>query len=189
MADFNELIGFVGSFPFWPEVVTGLISIVVAWATAFFTSKNTVLKQYREKRLAAYDEAIAFLDEFRTRPEYALTDDFFSTALRLSNHLRVYGSNEVVSEFYSAMQPLRRRKKEHDAEIDSFTRENWASRAFYDEEGMPFDYVDECRINEEVFYSTLENMKKEKVMSDREVLDLIEPILSSIHKSISSGRG
>ena len=173
----------------WPQIVAGLISLILAWFTALKTSKNEALKQCRDKRLAAYDEAIEFLDEFRVHPEIAFEDDFYLDSLKLSNHLRAYGSTKVVNAFRDVMQTLHVSKKEYDFAITDLRSRYMPIKPVYDGEGR-LDHEEEVLlIDMEEFEIILEKEKTRRTMTGKQTIALLEPVFKAISKSISSRWG
>lgn len=186
MSTLDDFLNFVLQFPYWSQVVTGLISLFAAWVMALRTSKNETLKQCRDKRLAVYDEAIAFLDELRVHPGIALEDDFYITSLKLGNHLRAYGSKKVVNTFRDAMRVLRALKRDCDSAIEDLNRRYMPIEFVYDDDGK-LDYEKVApQIDMSEFEELLEKEKASKTMSARQILDLLSPILKAINKSISN---
>ena len=173
----------------WPQIITGLISLILAWFTALKTSKNEALRQCRDKRLAVYDEALALLDEFRVHPEVALDDDFYLDSLKLSNHLRAYGSKKVVNAFRDAMQVLRVSKREYDSAIADLHSRYMPTKPIYDDEGK-LDHEEEMLlIDMEEFENLLEKEKTKRTMTGKQTISLLEPVFKAISKSISSRWG
>ncbi len=139
--------------------------------------------------MEVYDETLVFLDKLRMNPEIALTDDFYTESLIISNHLRAYGSKEVVKALRDAIMTLRKEKKECDSAIGELYERYMPCETIYDEEGKPIGEEPTPRIDMGEFEELLEMEKRKRVLPGRKMLELLSPAFESINKSIVTGRG
>ena len=187
MEVFTSLKDVTVSFPFWSQVITAALAWIGAWLMASFTSKNEALKQLREKRVQAYDEALEFLDEFRITPEIMFEDSFYIKSLRLSNHLRAYGSNNVVKKLSVMVETLHREKVQYQIAVKKLETKYVHVEVYDDEEGR--QEREHYSISREELDNLIEREKEQRTPSGKQVLDLIRPVLAAIQHSVSKPKG
>lgn len=162
-------------------------SFLIAWFTAWCTSRREVLKTYRQKRAAVYDDLLAFLDSYRGNPDLALEEDFYSRSLILSNHLRVYGSKAVLSSMQVMTESLRGDYVSYRAALDELRGEHTRVIPYQPDPDQAPDYVEQ--IDNPVVLEQLEDkLRHQYRKSKSEAFDLINPVLHSIQESAYSGR-
>lgn len=139
--------------------------------------------------MEVYDETLTFLDELRMNPEIALTDDFYTESLKISNHLRAYGSKEVVKALRDAIMTLRKEKKECDSAIAKLEEKYMPFVSRRDDEGNLIGEEQELCIDTDIFDKYLETEEQKRTLSSKKMLELLNPVFEAINKSIVTGRG
>lgn len=185
--EINKVLDWIKSFPYWPELITLFGSFAVALFTSKLTARSEVLKAYREKRVETYDELISFLDAFRENPDWALCPDFYSKSLVLSNHVRIYGSKDVLEAMKTMLTSLNKDYKSYKRDFKDLHDKHFYTISYQpDDEHSPEyadqpDDLDACE-NEE---SKLRGSYRK---NEREAFNLVQPVLQAIRDSVYSGR-
>lgn len=181
-------LDFVAAFPFWREVITLITSAIVAFVSSKATARSEVLKTYREKSVAAYDELIEFLDLFRQNPDFTLEEGFYSKSLILSNHLRVYGSKNVVEAMKTMTQTLNKNFESYKKESGKLYREHVHTVVDYQSD-TDFPPEESDQLYDPAAYEYQEaELRKRYRKTGSETFDLIKPVLDAIHKSVYTGK-
>lgn len=186
--DFCIVLACINGFPYWPELITLFSSLALALVTSKLAARSEVLKAYREKRVEAYDELISFLDAFRENPDWALCSDFYSKSLVLSNHVRVYGSKGVQDAMRTMLTSLNKDYESYkSASMDLYDKYLFAILHQPDAEHSSAcaDQVDDLDVHYKEEERKLRNSYRK---NEREVLNLVLPVLQAIRDSVYSGR-
>lgn len=185
----SSFINRLFQFPYWKELITFVASVAMSVVSSKIAAKSELLKTYREKRVATYDELIYFLDSFRQDPELALKDEFYCQSLAMSNHARVYGAPSVVKAMRTMMDSLHR-------DYESYKRasgELYKSHAYVsmyrpDDEEEPSEYSEQ--LDDPDSYACQEDeLKKRYLKTEGEAFELAKPVLDAIHDSVYLGKG
>lgn len=186
--DFSFALDCINSFPYWPELITLFSSLALALVTSKLAARSEVQKAYREKRVETYDELISFLDAFRENPDWALCPDFYSKSLVLSNHARVYGSIGVQDAMRTMLTSLNKDYESYKrASMDLYDKYLFAISHQPDAEHSSTctDQVDDLDAHYKEEERKLRNSYRK---SEREVFNLVLPVLRAIRDSVYSGR-
>lgn len=181
----QELSKYVGQA--FVAAITFVGSILVAWFTAWRTSRSEVLKTYRQKRIAIYDDLLAFLDSFRRNPDLALDEEFYSQSLVLSNHLRVYGSKAVVSAIKAMTESLYSDYYSYQGALNQLYVEHTRRIPYQSDPEQAPDYVEQID-DPETLDQLEDELRNRYRKTQSEAFDLINPVLQSIQESAYSGR-
>ena len=183
--DLTSLASFVDAHQ--SVIISIISSIFTSVVAAKITAKSEQLKALKTKRIEAYDELIDLLDDYRQFPMSALDDSFYTRAVKLSNHLRAYGSLNVVDKMGNFITELHPDYRKCSKEIDELYQKQSGTVTYV---GSPDEEPEIVPIlNEPIdaLEAKADKIKASYCKSDHEALLLVEPVLREVHKSVSRG--
>ncbi len=185
----GSFINCLFQFPYWKELITFVVSVATSVVSSKMAAKSELLKTYREKRVATYDDLIYFLDSFRQDPGLALKDDFYCRSLAMSNHARVYGAPSVVKAMRTMMDSLNRDYESYKRDSDELYKNHAYISAYWpDSAEEPPEYSEQ--LDDFDSYERQEDkLRKRYLKTEGEAFELAKPVLDAIHDSVYLGKG
>lgn len=168
-------------------ILTAVGSFLIAWFTAWRTSRSEVLKTYRQKRIEAYDEIASFIDDLRTNPRLLFDQEFPTRRIRLENHLRTYGSRKVKETLGQLLEELGSRRIAHASEEADLKRKYMPEESCYDGDEL-LGYATHPIIDPCEYDSMLEELERRWIIGDRELLSLAEPVFDAMRESMMKAK-
>ena len=179
---------FLSQFPYWSELITAVVSFVVAWFTAWHTSRNEILKDFRVKRIETYDEVIDFIDGLMVTPANIFAPEHPQSAAKVALHVKAYGSREVDSTLKKFLDELEDRRNSFLQDEALLTSKYMPEEEVFDEDGSPLGFQVHPFMEVPEFEQRIEDKKSEHTPSARELDELVAPVLCAIRKSSKSAK-